>query len=239
MSINLLLIEDDVALSELLKYFLTKNGFEVQVANRAKLGLQMASASHPDVVLLDIMLPDMDGWQICSQLRKMSESTIIIMLTALSASENVVRGLDIGADDYVVKPVGTEELLARIRALLRRVPNSSTPDDPGIEAINGHDPAQILKYGDLRIDRDKHEVTKGGKPIDLSPTEFRLLSILVRYHGRVLPHEFLVREVWGPDYAGRIDYLRLYISYLRHKLEPEPSESNLIQSEWGIGYRFG
>lgn len=237
--VKLLLIEDDVTLSETLQTILVKKGYEVLVANLGKIGLQMASASRPDLILLDIMLPDMDGWRVCSQLRKMSETTFIMILTGLSASENVVKGLNLGADDYIVKPIGTAELLARIRALLRRLPHHDDLE-PGLGACNGHHRRPVLMYHDLKIDLDKHEVSKSGRMIDLSPTEFNLLSVLVRNQGRVLPHDFLVREVWGPPaYSGQLDSLRLYIRYLRQKLETESPEASLIQSEWGVGYRFG
>jgi two-component system KDP operon response regulator KdpE len=182
------------------------------------------------LVILDIMLPDMDGWQTCRRFREMSDVPII-MLTALGSEENVVEGLNLGADDYIVKPVTADELVARIRALLRRASRSTTGSS------NGREP--ILTYDHLVIDFDKHEVTAEGKRVDLSPTEFRLLSVLSRHRGRVLPHEFLLSEVWGPEYVGEVDYLRLYISYLRRKIEKDPSDPSLIHNEWGVGYRFG
>jgi two-component system KDP operon response regulator KdpE len=229
MSAKLLLIDDDVSLCETLRFMLTKKGFEVDVAYNAIEGLQKAYAIKPDAVILDIMLPDMDGWQTCRRFREMSDVPIV-MLTALGSEENVIEGLNLGADDYIVKPVTAEELSARIHALLRRVSRSSMGG-------NGREP--ILKYDNLVIDFDKHEVTVSGKRVDLSPTEFRLLSVLARHKGRVLPHEFLLTEVWGAEYVGEVDYLRLYISYLRRKVEENPSKPSLIHNEWGIGYRFG
>jgi two-component system KDP operon response regulator KdpE len=232
MSVKLLLIDDDVSLCEAVRFMLTKKGFEVEVAHSAISGLQKAYALKPDIVILDIMLPDMDGWQTCRRFREMSDVPII-MLTALGSEENVVEGLNLGADDYIVKPVTADELAARIRALLRRVSRSH------ISGSNGRGREPILTYDNLVIDFDKHEVTVDGKRIDLSPTEFRLLSVLSRHKGRVLPHEFLLTEVWGPEYVGEVDYLRLYISYLRRKVEKDPSKPSLIQNEWGVGYRFG
>jgi two-component system KDP operon response regulator KdpE len=229
MSAKLLLIDDDVSLCETLRFMLTKKGFEVEVAYNAIEGLQKAYAIKPDAVILDIMLPDMDGWQTCRRFREMSDVPII-MLTALGSEENVIEGLNMGADDYIVKPVTAEELSARIHALLRRVSRSNM-------GSNGREP--ILTYDNLVIDFDKHEVTVSGKRVDLSPTEFRLLSVLARHKGRVLPHEFLLTEVWGAEYVGEVDYLRLYISYLRRKVEENPSKPSLIHNEWGIGYRFG
>jgi two-component system KDP operon response regulator KdpE len=232
MTETLLLIEDDITLCEALRFMLTKKGFQVEVANSAITGLQKAYAVKPDAIILDIMLPDMDGWQTCARFREMSDVPII-MLTALGSEENVVKGLNLGADDYIIKPVTAEELSARVRALLRRVSRSSVPSS----SSNGRGP--IFTYENLVIDFDKHEVTVDGKRIDLSPTEFRLLSVLVRHKGRMLPHEFLLTEVWGPEYVGEIDYLRLYISYLRRKVEKDPTKPSLIHNEWGVGYRFG
>ena len=214
----------------MLEVMLNEKGFRVDVAYNGITGLEKAYALKPDVVILDIALPDMDGWETCRRFREMSDVPII-MLSALGAEENVAKGLDLGADDYIVKPVTTGELVARIRALLRRVSGSNR---------NGANGRQlILAYDNLMIDLRKHEVTVDGNRVDLSPTEFRLLNVLLRHKGRVLPHEFLLTEVWGPEYRGEMDYLRLYIGYLRRKLEKDPSEPTLIQNEWGIGYRFG
>lgn len=229
-SATLLLIDDDVSLCETVRFMLTKKGYQVEVAYNAISGLQKAYSIKPDIVILDVMLPDMDGWQTCRRFREMSDVPII-MLTALGSEENVVEGLNLGADDYIVKPVTAEELHARIRALLRRVSRSN------VNGGNGREP--ILTYDNLVIDFDKHEVTVEGKRVDLSPTEFRLLSVLSRHKGRVLPHEFLLTEVWGPEYVGEVDYLRLYISYLRRKIEKDASKPSLIHNEWGVGYRFG
>jgi DNA-binding response OmpR family regulator len=231
MAETLLLIEDDAALSETLRFMLTKKGFQVEIANDAITGLQKAYAVKPDAIILDVMLPDMDGWQTCSRFREMSDVPII-MLTALGSEKDVVKGLNLGADDYIVKPVTAEELAARVNALLRRVSRSSMNSGGG-----GRN--SILKCDYLTIDFDKHEVTVDGKRVDLSPTEFRLLSVMARHQGRMLPHEFLLNEVWGQEYIGEIDYLRLYISYLRRKIEKDSSKPSLIHNEWGIGYRFG
>lgn len=230
MSATILLIEDDYILSETLRLMLTKKGFKVEVAGDAIAGLQKAYAVKPEVIVLDIMLPGMDGWQACARFREMSDVPII-MLTAIGSDENIVKGLDMGADDYIVKPVTAEELTARIRALLRRVSLAG--------GNNNHRRGQILSYDYLTIDFDKHEVTVEGQRIDLSPTEFRLLAVLARNKGRMLPHEYLLNEVWGPEYTGDIDYLRLYVSYLRRKLEKDSKKPSLIQNEWGVGYRFG
>lgn len=231
MTARLLIIEDDLPLSETLCSAFIRHNFQVALAHNAMTGLQKSYAFNPDIVLLDIMLPDMDGWQLCSRLRETSEVGIII-LTALAPAENIIKGLNLGADDYIIKPVGLPELLARIRALLRRMP----PSDARTCNINQD---HFFMYDHLTIDFNKHEVMVDGKPVDLSPTEFRLLSLLVRHRGRMLPHEYLLREVWGPGYGEELDYVRLYISYLRHKLERDPANPSLIHSEWGEGYQFG
>ncbi len=233
MTETLLLIEDDITLCEAMRFMLTKKGFQVEIANNAITGLQKAYAVKPDAVILDIMLPDMDGWQTCARFREMSDVPII-MLTALGSEENVVKGLNLGADDYIIKPVTAEELSARVRALLRRVTRANTAT-----ANNNNGRGPIFTYENLMIDFDKHEVTIDNKRVDLSPTEFRLLSVLVKHKGRMLPHEFLLTEVWGSEYIGEIDYLRLYISYLRRKIEKDPAQPSLIHNEWGVGYRFG
>jgi len=228
-----LIIDDDTLLCEALRLMLSKMDFKVEVANDAITGLRKAYAFKPDVILLDIMMPSMDGWQTCQRFREMSDVPII-MLTALDSQENVVKGLDLGADDYIVKPVVANELAARIRAVLRRTSRSTAM---GHSNGNGREP--IFKQDSLVIDFDKYEVMVDDERVDLTPTEFKLLSVLARYKGRVLPHEFLLTEVWGPEYVGEIDYLRLYISYLRRKLEKNKSKPGLIHNEWGIGYRFG
>lgn len=232
MTERLLVIEDDTHFSKILELMLTQKGFQVDVANNAMTGLQKAYTHKPDAVILDIMLPDLDGWQICSRFREMSEVPII-MLTALSSEENVIKGLNLGADDYIIKPVTTEELSARIRAVLRRANRV-----PNLNSYKSQPRRAIFTHENLTIDFDRHEVTLDGKWVYLSPTEYRLLSVFVQHQGRMLSHEFLLREVWGPEYINEIDYLRLYISYLRRKIEADSSNPNLIHNEWGIGYRF-
>jgi len=226
---KVLLIDDDIQLCEMLQIMLNEMGFEVTVANDAISGLRKAYHVKPDIVVLDVMMLGMDGWQACQRFREMTDVPII-MLTAMSSQEDIVKGLNLGADDYLIKPVTTDELAARIRALLRRVSRTSG---------NGQNREVIVGQDNLVIDLDKYEVTIDGERVDLSPTEFRLLSVLVKHKGRVLPHEFLLTEVWGAEYVDEIDYLRLYISYLRRKIANKAPEADLIHNEWGIGYRFG
>jgi two-component system KDP operon response regulator KdpE len=229
MNAKVLFIDDDIQLSEMVVLVLSDLGFQVELAHDGSTGLRKAYEFKPDIIVLDIMMPGLDGWQTCQRFREMTDVPII-MLTALGSQDNVIKGLNLGADDYLVKPVTAQELAARIRALLRRVSRSNG---------NGQKKQPILTQDNLVIDLNKYEVTLDGERVDLSPTEFRLLAVLAKYKGRVLPHEFLLTEVWGAEYSGEIDYLRLYISYLRRKLERDPSNPTLIHNEWGIGYRFG
>lgn len=230
MSDTLLIIEDDLAFCELLRFILTKQGFQIEAAHSALTGLQRAYALQPDAVILDIMLPDLDGWQTCARLRERSDVPII-MLTALGAVENVVKGLNLGADAYLVKPVTADELSTRIRTVLRRATHSNTDEGSRGEVI--------FTYDNLVVDFDRHEVTVDGQRVSLRPTEFRLLAVLIHHQGRMLPYGFLLREVWGPEYIDEMDYLRLYIRYLRRKIEKDPTKPSLIHNEWGVGYRFG
>jgi two-component system response regulator VicR len=226
---KILLIDDDVPLGDVLRLMLTRRGFEVKVAYDGLSGLQEAYAFDPDVILLDVMLPDVDGWEVCQRFRQMVDVPII-MLTALNSKENVVKGLDLGADDYVVKPVTVEELEARIRAVLRRVARS-TPS-------RSFRP-QKFRDGSLVIDFAKHEVTVDHKRVALTPTEFRLLTVLAHHKGQFLSHEYLLCEVWGSEYKHERALLHQYISYLRRKVEKKTSRPNLIYSKWGVGYRLG
>lgn len=226
---TILLVDDDVLLCKTFELILTDMGFNVEMAHNGVEGLKKAYKLQPDVILLDVMMPDMDGWETCQRFKEMCDVPII-MLTAIDSQENVIKGLDLGADDYIVKTVTAEELGARIRAVLRRASRSN---------VSSGQQKPIITQDNLVIDFDKHEVTVDHERVDLSPTEFRLLSVLARHKGRVLPHDFLLTQVWGPEYIGEIDYLRLYISYLRRKLEKDPSNPSLIYNEWGVGYRFG
>jgi two-component system KDP operon response regulator KdpE len=214
-------------MQKLVGMFLEREGYEVIQAANGKEGLRHLARSQPDLVLLDIMMPEVNGWETCRRIREIS-NVPIIMLTARSQEMDIVRGLKMGADDYVTKPFDLSELRARIRALLRRSremrPETTAPP--------------VLDDGWLRIDLNKREVTVNRKLVDLTPTEFRLLSALVQKAGCVLPHRQLLRQVWGPEYGDEIHYLKLYIRYLRQKLEKDPSNPRYLLTEWGVGYRF-
>jgi two-component system KDP operon response regulator KdpE len=229
MAARLLLVDRDIHLCRFLQLIMTKRGFHVEVAHDASSGLRKAYALRADLVILDIMMPDLDGWQLCSRLRDMCDVPII-MLTAPGSPDYVVQGLELGADAYLVKPVAVEELVARVRALLRRA--------SGTNVYRRH-LAPEMRYDQLMIDYSERRVSIDGRPVSLSPLEFRLLTVLAKHPGRMLPHSYLLREVWGPEYSGQINTLRGYIRSLRQKIEANPSQPSLITSEWGIGYRFG
>ena len=228
MKTRILVIDDDVALQRSLSVFLQDLGYEVEMAGKGIDGLRQAFDTKPDLVILDVMLPELDGWEICQRFREMTNIPILF-LTALGSEDDVVKGLELGGDDYLVKPVSINVLEARVKALLRR----ATGRRRSSATISS-----VMQYQGLFIDLDTCEVKLNDQPLDFSPTEFNLLACLVRHQGRVLSNRFLLNQVWGPQYSGE-DNLRLYISYLRHKIEVDPSKPTLIQTARGIGYRFG
>jgi two-component system KDP operon response regulator KdpE len=230
---KILIIDDDKDWCELLRHKLAKSGFKVQMTHDGVSGLRKAYEFEPELILLDIMMPQMDGWQACQRFRELTQAPIIL-LTALNSSHDKIKAFDLGADDYLVKPFHWEELMARIQATLRRASGSIT-------AIK-RDYVQskpILTQDSLVINQDRYEVTLDGQRINLTPIEFRLLSTLAKHKGRVLPHSYLLTEVWGSEYLSELNSLRLYISYLRRKIEKDPENPRFIHSEWGVGYRFG
>ncbi|MER3399630.1 MAG: DNA-binding response regulator [Thermoflexus sp.] len=225
MTSTILVIEDEEGIAQLLQRLLEGAGYRVLVALDGETGYRMVLEERPDLVLLDIMLPGIDGWEVCRRIRQVS-TVPILMLTAKTMTSDVVYGLELGADDYVTKPFEKDVLLARIRALLRR---AGAP--PATEQ-------RVYRCGEIVLDLDQHTVTVAGRSIALTPLEFRLLSVMMRNPGRLLPHRYLLTQVWGPEYAEDIDNLKLYIHYLRRKIEPDPRHPRYILTEWGIGYRF-
>ncbi len=225
---TILVIDDDKDLTLMLQAQLERKKHRVVVATNGREGLQRAYQARPDLIILDIMMPGMDGWEVCRRLRELS-SVPIIMLTARNMKGDVVKGLEVGADDYLTKPFSAAELEARIQAVLRR---------SGDKGANGRSRSSFYSNGYLTIDFDRRIVKVRGSAIELTPTEFKLLSCLVRNEGRVLPHRYLLTEVWGPEYAEEVDYVKLYIRYLRLKIEEDSSDPVYIQTEWGVGYRF-
>ena len=198
----------------------------ISVASRGVSALERLAQTDFDAVVLDLMLPDMDGLDVCGRVREHSAVPIIV-LTALDAESDKVTALDLGADDYLTKPFGVEELLARVRAVLRRTLWEGTPPASGLK-----------QFGDLEIDLAGHVVRLRGVEVRLSPTEFSVLKQLIINAGKVLTHRMLLQSIWGPEYGGEAEYLRVYINRLRQKLEPDPASPRYLLTEPGVGYRF-
>ena len=219
-----LVIEDDKNIAELLRLYLEKDGFEVSIAPDGGKGLQLAEDEHPDVVLLDIMLPVMDGWQVCREIRRTSQVPII-MLTAKGETYDKVSGLEMGADDYVTKPFEVKELIARIHAVMRRTENSDSPAE------------KRLEYDKLVIHLDSYELIVDGKKVDTPPKEMELLYHLAASPNRVYTRNQLLDEVWGFDYFGDSRTVDVHIKRLREKLEGV-SDKWSLKTVWGVGYKF-
>lgn len=229
MSKKILVVDDEAAFLRMLSQILSRKGYEVITATDGREALRRWFTHRPDLLIIDVVVPKFDGWQILGRIREVS-SVPIIMLTGKSKSEeDIVRGLDYGADDYLVKPVGSKELLARVQAVLRR---SQLPPVP--------DTAEKISYRDshLTIDVDSHLVSIAGQRTRLSAKEFCLLSLLLANAGCVLTHKRLLEKVWGWEYTNDIDHLRIYIWHLRRKIEPEPARPRYIITEPGTGYYF-
>ncbi|HID63881.1 MAG TPA: response regulator transcription factor [Anaerolineae bacterium] len=226
MNEKVLVIDDDPGLLTLLRLGLEREGFEVITADSGKEGLRRAYEARPNVIVLDIMMPEMDGWLVCQRLRHMCD-TPIIMLTARTGQADVLKGFSLGADDYLTKPCSFDELKARILTVLRRARASS--GDAWRDAYDD---------GNLRIDLRDGTVTRRGELLYLTPTESRLLMCLVSQKGQIVPHRELLINVWGPEYADEVGYLSVYIRYLRRKIEDDPSKPTYIRTRWGRGYYF-
>ncbi|MEY9214051.1 response regulator transcription factor [Thermobifida halotolerans] len=222
---HVLVIDDEPNIRDLVQAALRFHGFEVSTAGSGGEGLSLARTKRPDLILLDVLLPDINGFDVCRRLREEDDDVPVIYLTARDTPSDTVTGLSLGGDDYVTKPFSVEALIARVRALLRRVKR-----DPA--APNSSD--GVLRVADLELDEKTWTVRRGGVPIDLSPTEFRLLAYMMSNAGRVLTRAQLLENVWGWDYAGQSQIVETYVSYLRRKLEPfGPS---LIHTQRGVGY---
>jgi two-component system KDP operon response regulator KdpE len=220
--VRVLVVDDEPQILRALQTSLRGAGYEVFTAETAEAALTEAAAREPDAVILDLVLPDGSGTDVCVELRRWSTVPILV-LSAVGDESAKVAALDAGADDYVTKPFGIDELLARLRAVLRRV---ETTGDPIVEA------------GALRIDLQKRLVTLDGVSVQLTPHEFALLSLLARNPGKLLTHAAILREVWGPSYGRESHYLHVYVSQLRRKIEPDPTRPRYILTEPGAGYRF-
>jgi DNA-binding response OmpR family regulator len=221
---RILVVDDDPTFSELIRTSLEKLGYAVRTAVDGRNGLLHAYGFRPDLVVLDVMMPGLSGWVVCEQLRRMCDVPII-MLTARSETPDRIRGFELGVDDYMTKPVDMGELLARIKARLRRAPQA---EDQGL----------VFQDGKLVVDLVRSEVTIAGQRVDLTATEYRLLAHFVQNAGRLLSHGSLLRRVWGDEYADELDYLKIYVGRLRQKIEADPRKPRHILTERGLGYRF-
>ena len=222
---TILIVDDDLQLLQLIALNLELEGYAVLLASDGLQALSQIETHPPDLVLLDVMMPRMSGFAVCHRVREFSTVPIII-ITAQGRSQDKVRGLDLGADDYLTKPLNMDELLARVRAVLRRA--QVTEDE---RARQG---AMIL--GDLTIDYAQHQVLMAGRKVVLTPTEYRLLADLARHAGRVVPQDLLLERVWGKEYIGEHHMLQVNINRLRHKLEVDPAHPRYLLTEAGVGY---
>jgi len=222
---RVLIVDDAPDLTVLLSDVLGQEGYEVAVAHDARQGLEQARYFEPDLVLLDIIMPGMDGWEMLARLRDFSDVPVI-MLTAIGDTEHRVRGLDIGADDYVSKPFDMQELTARMRALLRRAGQPPS----GVRSILSFD------GGQLTIHPDSHRVISQGKEVDLTPIEHKLLLYLASNAGWVMTDEQILENVWGPGYEDCLTNVKVYVRRLRQKIEADPNQPRYIMTRWGVGY---
>lgn len=221
-----LVIEDEAQILRFLRAALTSHGFRYVEATSGEEGLRQAATRAPDVIVLDLGLPDLDGLEVTRRLREWSTVPIVV-LSARGQERDKITALDAGADDYVTKPFAVGELMARLRVALRRA--SRQGEDPGGEA---------LEVGNLRIDRTRRLVFRDSEEVRLTPIEYKLLVTLAQYPGRVLTHGQLLREVWGPGHVQQTHYLRVYMAQLRHKLERDPARPRYFVTEPGVGYRL-
>ena len=224
---QVLVVDDEPNIRELVEVALKFHGCSVTTAATGHEALRQADASGPDLIVLDVMLPDMDGFEVCRRLRALGNEVPVIFLTARDTSSDTVTGLAIGGDDYVTKPFSVEALVARVRAVLRRASRSTHDDQPGSDGA-------VLRAGDVELDEARWTVHRAGVQIELSPTEFRLLAYLMRHQGRMLTRAQLLENVWGWDYAGGSQIVETYVSYLRRKLDPLGPP--MIHTQRGVGY---
>ena len=231
MTKKILVVDDDPSMVRLISQVLSSKGYEVLESNNGQDALRLLYSQKPDLVLLDVVMPVMDGWQTCSRIRDISAAIPIIMLTGQrKTEEDVAQGLDYGADDYLIKPVGNKELAARVQAMLRRAELPSSVEDQGKHAA--------FSDGYLTVDIAQRRVIVDGNHVKLTPIEFRLLALLLQNTGRILMHQQLLEKVWGWEYVDDLDYVRIYISHLRKKIEPNPALPKYIITEPGVGYYF-
>ncbi len=221
---NILIIDDEIQIRRLLEITLSANGYKITEASAGKEGIALAASQQPDLVILDLGLPDIDGLDVLHMLREWYQKPIII-LSVRNSEDDIVKALDNGANDYLTKPFRTGELLARIRVAIRQ--SQGISDNP------------VLDFGSLSIDIANHTVRKNNELIKLTSTEYSLLALLAKNEGRVLTHQYILKQVWGMGYIEQTQYLRVFIAQLRKKIEDDPAKPRLLNTESGIGYRFG
>ncbi len=220
---RILVIDDELQMRRLLRMTLTSGGFQFAEAPDGETGLAECLSKKPDAVVLDLGLPDMDGLEVLRRIREWSQVPVLI-LSVREEEKQKVLALDAGADDYVTKPFGGEELLARLRVILRRSPDQ--------------DEETVFENGDLSVNFSTRQVSRAGKEVHLTTTEYALLKLLIRHAGKVITHQQILREIWGPNTEDRVQYLRVYVTHLRQKIESDPEKPLRIKTEAGIGYRF-
>ena len=224
---KVLVVDDEPNIRELVEVALKFHGCAVSVSATGKDALHQAEMYEPDLMILDVMLPDMDGFEVCRTLRISGNDVPVIFLTARDTTTDTIRGLTLGGDDYVTKPFSVEALVARVRAVLRRTTRKAGPDGDDLDG-------QTLRAADLELDEEHWTVQRAGVPVELSPTEFRLLAYLMRNQGRMLTRQQLLENVWGWEFAGQSQVVETYVSYLRRKLDPLGPP--LIHTQRGVGY---
>ncbi len=224
---SILLIDDDPSLHKLLGQYLEDSDFQVLHAESGMDGLKILFDRHPDLILLDVMMPRMDGWETCRRIRELTDVPIVF-LTAKSDEPNRLEGFRLGADDFIAKPFSFAELVARVEAVLRRTGKTISPESAG----------RSIVCGPFELDPDRCQATKHGKPISLTPTEYRLLETLMKRANTVFTQMQLVTAVWGPEYADDTGYIRRYVWHLRKKIEDDPNHPQHLLTERGFGYRF-
>jgi DNA-binding response OmpR family regulator len=229
---KILIVEDEPALQETLAYNLNRQGYTTEIASDGRAALEAARRTHPDLVLLDIMLPGMDGFEVCRLLRQ-EMNVPILMLTARDDEIDRVIGLEVGADDYVTKPFSMRELLARVKAQLRRT--RLLREELGAQAS---EPSEVLRFGNLTLDITRHEVSLNDQPLAMKPKEFDLLLFLARHRGQAMSRELILERVWGWEFSGGSRTVDVHVRWLREKIELDPTQPTRLVTVRGAGYRF-
>jgi two-component system KDP operon response regulator KdpE len=227
---KVLVIDDELTIRDALSRKLKREGFEVATAKGGAEGIQLYQIERPDLVILDIIMPEMDGLTVCRKIRDVSDTPIMMLSAQAIREEDIIEGLNAGADEYLVKPIRLNEFTARVRAILRRIQASG--NSPSAATPHGYED------GYLQVDLARRQVFVRGEKVHLTPTEFKLLVVLIENAGRVVTQRELLEQVWGVEYIDDIYYPRVYISQLRHKIEPDATSPSYIQTEHRIGYRF-